>query len=57
MGEGYVCPFCKWNKMRIVNKPAVDTVGNEYKHGMCECGAEAVYLLKPNPKLHIRQAD
>jgi hypothetical protein len=43
--------------MKIVDTPAIDVVGNEYKHGKCECGAEAVYLLKPNPKVHIRQAE
>jgi hypothetical protein len=52
-----MCPFCKWPKMEIISKPAIDTVGNEYKHGKCTCGAEAVYLLKPNPKLHIRHTD
>jgi len=57
MVDGYPCPFCKWPKMQIVNKPAIDSVGNEYKHGRCECGAEAVYLLKPNPKLKIPHTD
>ena len=57
MADGYLCPFCKWPKMEIVSKPAVDSVGNEYKHGRCECGAEAIYLLKPNPKLNIQHTE
>ncbi|MCP4125246.1 MAG: hypothetical protein GY751_26235 [Bacteroidetes bacterium] len=57
MVDAYACPFCQWPNMKIVDTPAIDVVGNEYKHGKCECGAEAVYLLKPNPKVHIRQAE
>jgi len=39
--------------MKIINTPAIDGVGNQYKHAKCKCGAEAVFLLKEDPKLQI----
>ena len=57
MGDAYNCPFCKWPGMKIVSKPAIDIMNNQYKHGKCKCGAEAIYLLKPDPKVKIPHTD
>ena len=57
MDGSYLCPFCEWPYMKIITTPAIDGVGNQYKHAKCKCGAEAIFLLKENRNIEIQHPE